>query len=124
MAACSPPTSARRSTCRRSTIPRSTASPCAMSISRRPRRRARASSTGNEIVLPGAPLPPARLYDANRYLLERLLERLGALVTDLCILRDDPAELAAVLAAAAARLDLILTSSGVSNCEADYVRAA
>ncbi len=30
------------------------------------------------------------IYDANRYLLAELLERLGAVVTDLGILGDDP----------------------------------
>ena len=34
--------------------------------------------------------PPPALYDANRYLLDGLLDRLGAEVTDLGILRDDP----------------------------------
>ena len=61
------------------------------------RRRVRVAlfSTGDEIVEPGAPRPAAALYDANRYLLAGMLERLGAEVTDLGILEDDPATLAA-----------------------------
>src|SRR5438067_4808030 len=34
-------------------------------------------STGDEIVEPGAPRPAAALYGANRFLLARLIERLG-----------------------------------------------
>ena len=51
-------------------------------------------STGDEIVEPGAPRPAPALYDANRYLLAAMLDRLGAEVTDLGILKDDPAALA------------------------------
>jgi molybdopterin molybdotransferase len=90
------------------------------------RRRVRVAlfSTGDEIVEPGAPLPAAGLYDANRELLRGLLDRLGAEVSDLGILRDDPGGLAARLAAAAQDHDLVLTSGGVSTGEADYVRKA
>jgi molybdopterin molybdotransferase len=90
------------------------------------RRRVRVAlfSTGDEIVEPGAALPPAGLYDANRALLRGLLARLGAQVSDLGILRDDRETLAARLAAAARGHDLVLTSGGVSTGEADYVRDA
>ncbi|MBM3529967.1 MAG: molybdopterin molybdotransferase MoeA [Alphaproteobacteria bacterium] len=90
------------------------------------RRRIRVAlfSTGDEIVEPGRPLPAAALYDANRYLLAGMLERLGAEVTDLGILKDDPAQLAPALAKAAHGHDLVLTSGGVSTGEADHVRDA
>jgi molybdopterin molybdotransferase len=81
-------------------------------------------STGDEVVEPGASLPHAAIYDANRYLLRELLERLRARVTDLGILADDPEPLAQALRAAAAGHDLIVTSGGVSTGEADYVRNA
>ena len=81
-------------------------------------------STGDEVVEPGASLPRAAIYDANRYLLRELLERLRARVTDLGILADDPEPLAQALRAAAAGHDLIVTSGGVSTGEADYVRNA
>src|SRR6478672_159815 len=53
------------------------------------RRRVRVAlfSTGDEIVEPGAPRPAAALYDANRYLLAGMLDRLGAELTDLGILK-------------------------------------
>jgi molybdopterin molybdotransferase len=81
-------------------------------------------STGDEVVEPGSQRGGAAIYDANRYLLSALLERLGAVVTDLGILADDPAELARALAKAAAWHDLVITSGGVSTGEADHVRSA
>jgi molybdopterin molybdotransferase len=81
-------------------------------------------STGDEVVEPGRPLGSAAIYDANRYLLRDLLARLGADVTDLGILKDDPEPLAAALRDAADGHDLIVTSGGVSTGEADYVRNA
>ena len=81
-------------------------------------------STGDEVVEPGSPRGGAAIYDANRYLLAELLERLGAVVTDLGILPDDPQALARALQAAAAGHDLVLTSGGVSTGEADHVRDA
>ncbi len=81
-------------------------------------------STGDELIEPGAVRPASAIYDANRFLLIALLEKLGARVTDLGILRDRPDTLAAALAAAAAGHDLVLTSGGVSTGEADHVRAA
>lgn len=90
------------------------------------RRRVRVAvfSTGNEIVSPGAPLGPAQLYDSNRFMMQALLRRLGAAVTDLGILPDDRAAISAALRDAAAHHDLILTSGGVSTGEEDHVKAA
>jgi molybdopterin molybdotransferase len=81
-------------------------------------------STGDEVVEPGSARGGAAIYDANRYLLAELLERLGAVVTDFGILADDPEPLARALSAAAADHDLIVSTGGVSTGEADYVRSA
>jgi molybdenum cofactor synthesis domain-containing protein len=90
------------------------------------RRRIRVAlfSTGDEIVEPGSPRPAAALYDANRTLLDGMLDRLGAKVTDLGIIKDDPDALEQAIAAAARDHDLVLTSGGVSTGEADHVRSA
>jgi molybdopterin molybdotransferase len=90
------------------------------------RRRIRVAlfSTGDEIVEPGTPRPAAALYDANRTLLHGMLERLGATVTDLGILKDDAVALEKAIADAARGHDLVLTSGGVSTGEADHVRSA
>ena len=92
----------------------------------RVRRRVRVAlfSTGDEIVEPGKALPNAALYDANRYLLRGLLERLGATTDDLGILADDPEILARAIDQAARDHDLVLTTGGVSTGEADHVKAA
>src|SRR6516225_3073744 len=81
-------------------------------------------STGDEIVEPGTARPSAALFDANRYLLAGLIERLGATSTDVGIVPDDPQRLARAIAAAAAKHDLVVTSGGVSTGEADHVRHA
>lgn len=88
------------------------------------RARAALFSTGDEIREPGEPLGPAAIHDCNRTLLAALLRRAGAEVTDLGIIRDDPAALAARVAEAAASHDLLVTSGGVSAGEEDHVRAA
>jgi molybdopterin molybdotransferase len=90
------------------------------------KRRVRVAlfSTGDEIVEPGQPRPAAALYDANRTLLTGMLERLDAEVTDLGIIKDDPAALERAIANAATNHDLVLTSGGVSTGEADHVRDA
>ncbi len=81
-------------------------------------------STGDEVIEPGQPLARAALYDANRTLLGGMIAALGAIVTDLGILPDDPAILAPALRDAASGHDLVLTSGGVSTGEADHVRDA
>jgi molybdopterin molybdotransferase len=90
------------------------------------RRRLRVAifSTGDEVVEPGQPRSAAAIYDANRFLLGQLLAQMGAQVTDLGILPDDPARLAASIGDAAGAHDLVLTSGGVSTGEADHVRNA
>jgi molybdopterin molybdotransferase len=78
-------------------------------------------STGDEVVEPGSVCGGASIYDSNRFLLAELLERLGAAVTDLGILSDEPAVLEKALKKAAGH-DLVVTSGGVSTGEADHVR--
>jgi molybdopterin molybdotransferase len=90
----------------------------------RTRLRVAVFSTGEEVISPGEPLGPAKLYDANRFMLQAMLRRLGCRATDLGILRDEPRALARALAGAAADHDLIVTSGGVSTGEEDHVRAA
>lgn len=90
------------------------------------RRRLRIAlfSTGDELAEPGSNLRPGAIHDSNRVLLAALLTRLGVAVSDLGILRDEPASLAARLAEAARDHDVILTSGGVSVGEEDHVKSA
>lgn len=90
------------------------------------RRRLRIAvfSTGDELVEPGRPLKPAGIYDSNRLMLLGLGARLGAEVTDLGVLADDLDPLTAALSQAARTHDLVVTSGGVSQGEADFVKTA
>jgi molybdopterin molybdotransferase len=81
-------------------------------------------STGDEVRDPGDELPAGGIYDANRYLLQVLLDGLGAAVTDLGILPDREPTIRDALAAAARDHDLILTSGGMSTGDEDHVKAA
>ena len=87
-----------------------------------PRLQVALFSTGNEIRDPGQPLAPGQVFDSNRHALRGLLERAGAMVTDLGILPDDPDRLETALSAASDTADLILTSGGVSAGDHDVVR--
>lgn len=90
------------------------------------RRRIRVAvfSTGNELVSPGAARADAQLFDSNRFMLGAMLTRLGCVVSDLGIFRDDRASLADGLKKVAGSHDLILTTGGVSTGEEDHVKAA
>ncbi|WP_374261473.1 gephyrin-like molybdotransferase Glp [Zoogloea sp.] len=81
-------------------------------------------STGDELVMPGEPLPPGAIYNSNRYVLRGLLEALGCQVSDLGIVPDSRDATRAALRQAAASNDLIVTSGGVSVGEEDHVRPA
>lgn len=95
---------------------------CSLPV-RRPIRLA-LFSTGDEVVEAGQPLPPAKLYDANRMLLAALARRAGAEVSDRGILPDGRADITEALRIAAATHDIVLTSGGVSTGEEDHVRQA
>lgn len=90
------------------------------------RRRARVAvfSNGDELAEPGTPRREAQLYDSNRIMLLAMLKRLGCVVTDFGIRRDDVAEIADLLRTAAESHDAILSSGGVSTGEGDHVKTA
>ena len=81
-------------------------------------------STGDELVMPGEPLPPGAIYNSNRYVLRGLLEALGCQVCDLGIVPDSLEATRAALRTAAGSNDLIITSGGVSVGEEDHVKPA
>ena len=80
--------------------------------------------TGDELVMPGEPLPPGRIYNSNRFVLRGLLERLGCEVIDLGIVPDDFERTRQMFVRAAGQGDLIVTSGGVSVGEEDHVKPA
>lgn len=81
-------------------------------------------STGNEVTAPGEALPPAGIFDANRFSLRGLLSALGCEIVDLGILADDRRRIRDELERAAAQADMVLTSGGVSAGQADWIKAA
>lgn len=90
----------------------------------RRRLRVAVAFTGDELVMPGEPLPPGRIYNSNRFVLRGLLTRMGCEVRDLGIVPDDLARTRETLVDAAARADLVITCGGVSVGEEDHVKAA
>ncbi|MFK4730588.1 molybdopterin molybdotransferase MoeA [Agromyces mediolanus] len=89
------------------------------------RRRVRVLlvSTGHELRPPGAELRPGQIHDANTTMLSAALRRCGAEVVE-AVSPDDAASLRAAIASAAPRVDLILTSGGVSEGAFEVVREA
>jgi molybdopterin molybdotransferase len=80
--------------------------------------------TGDELVMPGEPLAPGRIYNSNRFTLRGLGEVFGCEVHDYGIVPDSLDATRAALRRAAEETDIIVTSGGVSVGEADYVKPA
>lgn len=88
------------------------------------RLRVTVFSSGNELVEPGRPLAPGKIYDSNRYMLIAMLRAEGFAVTDGGNLPDQLAATRDALARAAGRSDAIVCSGGVSVGEEDHLKAA
>jgi molybdopterin molybdotransferase len=89
----------------------------------RVKRRLRVAffATGDELASIGAPLKEGEIYDSNRYTLHGMLARLGVDITDMGVVRDDPAALEKAFLIAS-KQDVIITTGGVSVGEADFVK--
>ena len=81
-------------------------------------------STGDELVKPGEPLPPGKIYNSNRYTLIGLLTALGCEIVDLGMVEDTLEATRRALRNAAAAADVVVTTGGVSVGEEDHVRNA
>ena len=80
--------------------------------------------TGDELVMPGEPLAPGRIYNSNRFTLRGLAQVYGCEVRDYGIVPDRLDATREALRRAAAENDVIVTSGGVSVGEEDHVRPA
>src|SRR5437762_2893948 len=80
--------------------------------------------TGDELVMPGDPLPPGRIYNSNRFTLNGLARVFGCETRDYGVVADSLDATREMLRRAAAECDVIVTSGGVSVGDADFVKPA
>lgn len=80
-------------------------------------------STGDELAEPGAAARADQIYDANRPMLQGLVQQLGHDPIDLGRVPDNRAAVSAALDRGATRCDVILTSGGASDGDEDHVSA-
>ncbi|MEM7216277.1 MAG: gephyrin-like molybdotransferase Glp [Pseudomonadota bacterium] len=81
-------------------------------------------SSGDEILRPGMPYNDGKVYDANFFMLQALLESPVFEVSDLGICLDDAEKLEILLLAEASNHDVIISTGGASKGEEDhFVRA-
>ena len=92
-----------------------------LTVHRRP--RAALLATGDEIAMPGEPIPPGGIVSSNSHALAALVRAAGGDPMVLPIARDDRAAIAAV-ADAVAGADLLVTTGGASVGDHDLVIAA
>jgi len=76
-------------------------------------------STGDEIIAPGQPMQPARVYDSNAQILADAVRELGGEPLRLGIVGDDVAALRERLQHAIASADIVLLSGGTSKGAGD-----
>ncbi len=80
--------------------------------------------TGDELLEPGDPPQPGRIYNSNRYLLVAMLGSLGCEVVDAGIVGDDLAATCTALQQLAQGVDVLVSTGGVSVGDADVVKQA
>ena len=93
-----------------------------LEVCRRPRVALFAS--GDELVMPGNPLTPGKIYNSNLFTATALLQALGCEVVDLGIVEDTLEATKDALRRGAAQADLVFASGGVSVGEEDHVKPA
>jgi len=87
----------------------------------RARPRVLVVSTGAELAEPGEPLTPGRVYDANAVSLAAAITQAGGVALAAGAYSDEPGHLRLALEAAG-RVDLVVTSGGVSAGAHEVVR--
>jgi len=80
--------------------------------------------TGDELVEPGNPLTPGKIYNSNRYALVALLKQVGCEVLNLGNIEDKFELTCSALSELCGKCDLIMTTGGVSVGEEDHVKGA
>lgn len=70
--------------------------------------------TGDELCLPGQALSPGKIYDSNCWLLSGRMRELGYPPVTVKLLPDEPEAVAEEIRKAAGKMDLVITTGGVS----------
>jgi putative molybdopterin biosynthesis protein len=86
-------------------------------VVRRP--RVAVLSTGDELTPPGAPLPPAGVYDSNGAIVAAAVAEAGGEAVRCGVVADDEARLEAVVREALAACDMVVLSGGTSKGAGD-----
>lgn len=81
-------------------------------------------TTGDEVIEPGQPLSPAKIFNSNGYLLTARLRELGIEALTNQIVPDIAGQMAEILMQTAAAADLIITTGGVSVGKKDIMHEA
>jgi len=77
-------------------------------------------STGGEVVAPGEPLPPGKIYDINAHTLSAAVHEAGGEPINLGIIPDNKDKLTTALKNALRSADAVITSGGVSVGPKDF----
>ncbi|MDZ7762489.1 MAG: molybdopterin molybdotransferase MoeA [Desulfovermiculus sp.] len=77
-------------------------------------------ATGDEVVIPGLPLPKGKLYASNLAILDAWCIRYN-LTSRILVVRDDPEQIFAELDRAASESDAVITSGGAWTGDRDMV---
>ncbi len=81
-------------------------------------------STGDELIRAGSPPEPGKIYDSNSYTLSALVMKYGCEPVDLGVVRDQVKAVRKILdRAISERVDIIISSAGVSVGAFDFVRS-
>lgn len=81
-------------------------------------------TTGDEVVAPGQPLIPGKIYDSNQILLASRLQDFGVELVEVSSIPDDPSAMTAALKEAVKNADLIVTTGAVSVGKKDIMHEA
>lgn len=90
-----------------------------VAVFRRP--RVAVMTSGDELMVPGQPLLPGKIYNSNQTVLAGRLKEWKISLSEVCSLTDDPEKCAARIRAAAGKSDLIITTGGVSVGQKDIM---
>ncbi|RMH47335.1 MAG: molybdopterin molybdenumtransferase MoeA [Gammaproteobacteria bacterium] len=86
------------------------------------RLRVAVFSTGDELLPPGQPHVPGKIYESNTVVAVAMLRRAGFDVRDFGIVPDHPEAIAKTFREADAWADAVISSGGVSVGDADYTK--